>query len=104
MKAIGLIFRETLTSGAFEMKSHVLVFIDEAGNKYSDTFSEVRHNGRFEAYRYKGMAYEHMQNLMEAIFLNKVNKRTNVLAKALYLPQQIKKIKLWKGKSLLSRK
>lgn len=56
------------------MKSHVLVFIDEAGNEYSDTFSGVRHNGRFEAYQYKGMAYEHMQNLMEAIFLNKVNK------------------------------
>lgn len=74
MKAIDLIFRETLTEGQFEMKSHVLVFIDEAGNEYSNTFSEVRHNGRFEAYQYKGMAYEHMQNLMEAIFLNKVNK------------------------------
>lgn len=74
MKAIDLIFRETLTIGQFEMKSHVLVFIDEAGNEYSDTFSEVRHNGRFEAYQYNGMCYEHMQNLMEAIFLNKVNK------------------------------
>ena len=104
MKAIDLIFRETLTAGQFEMKSHILVFIDEAGNEYSDTFSEVRHNGRFEAYQYKGMAYEHMQNLMEAIFLNKVNKRTNVFAKALYLHQQIKKVKLWKSKSLLSRK
>jgi hypothetical protein len=41
------------------------------------------------------MGYEHMQNLMEAIFLNKVNKWTNVLAKALYLHQQIKSIKLW---------
>lgn len=40
MKAIDLIFRETLTAGQFEMKSHVLVFIDEAGNEYSDTFSE----------------------------------------------------------------
>lgn len=38
MKAIDLIFRETLTAGQFEMKSHVLVFIDEAGNEYSDTF------------------------------------------------------------------
>ena len=74
MKAINCIFRETIKEGKLEMKSHVLVFIDEAGNEYSDTFSEVRHNGRFEAYQYKGMAYEHMQNLMEAIFLNKVNK------------------------------
>lgn len=36
-----------LTEGQFEMKSHVLVFIDGAGNEYSDTFSEVRRNGRF---------------------------------------------------------
>lgn len=74
MKAIDLILRETLTEGQFEMKSHVLIFIDEAGNRYSDTFSEVRHNGRFEKYQYNGMGYEHMQNLMEAIFLNKANK------------------------------
>ena len=74
MKAIDLIFRETLTEGQFEMKNHVLVFIDEAGNEYGDTFSEVRRNGRFETYQYNGMGYEHMQNLMEAIFLNKVNK------------------------------
>lgn len=74
MKAIDLIFRETLTAGQFEMKSPVLVFIDEAGNGYSDTFSEVRHNGRFEEYQYNGMGYERMQDLMEAIFLNKVNK------------------------------
>nr|DAT68640.1 MAG TPA: hypothetical protein [Caudoviricetes sp.] len=74
MKAIDLIFRETMTEGQFEMKSHVLVFIDEAGNEYSDTFSEVRHNGRFEAYQYNGMEYQHMQDLLEAIFLNSVNK------------------------------
>lgn len=69
MKAIDLIFRETLTVGQFEMKSHVLVFIDEAGNEYSDTFSEVRHNGRFEEYQYNGMGYEHMQNPYGSYFL-----------------------------------
>lgn len=74
MRAIDLISRETLTVGQFEVKNHILVFIDEAGNEYSDTFSEVRHNDRFEAYQYNGMEYEHMQSLMEAIFLNKVNK------------------------------
>lgn len=74
MKAIDLIFRETLAEGQFEMKTHVLVFIDGAGNEYSDTFSEVRHNGRFEAYQYNGMEYRYMQDLMEAIFLNRVNK------------------------------
>lgn len=73
MKAIDLIFRETLTACQFEMKSHVLVFIDEAGNEYSDTFSEVRFNGRFEEYQYNGMGYRHMQDLLGAIFLNKVN-------------------------------
>lgn len=104
MKAIDLIFRETPTAGRFGMKSHVLVFVDEAGNGYRDTFSEVRHNGRFEAYQHKGIEYRHMQDLMEAIFLNKVNKWTNVFAKALYLHQQFKRIKLWRSKSLLSTK
>ena len=33
MEAIDLIFRETLTEGKFETKSHVLVFIDEAGKR-----------------------------------------------------------------------
>lgn len=94
MKAIDLIFRETLTAGQFEMKGHVLVFIDEAGNEYSDTFSEVRHSGRFEECQYNGMGYEYMQNLLEAISLNKVNKRTNVFAKALCLRQRFKRIKL----------
>lgn len=74
MKAIDLIFRETLTAGQFEMKSHILVFIDEAGNEYINAFLEVRHNGRFEECQYNGIDYEHMQNLLEAIFLNKVNK------------------------------
>lgn len=71
MKAIDLIFRETMTEGQFEMKSHVLVFIDEADNEYSDTFSEVRHNGRFEAYQYNGMGYEYMQPMLEAIYNKK---------------------------------
>lgn len=74
MGAIDLISRETLTEGQFGMKNHVLVFIGGAGNEYSDTFSEVRHNGRFEECQYNGMVYGHMQNLLEAIFLNKVNK------------------------------
>lgn len=58
MKATDLIFGETLTAGQFEMKSRILVFIDEAGNGYSDTFSEVRHSGRLEECQYNGMRYE----------------------------------------------
>lgn len=104
MKAIDLIFRWTPTEGRFETESRVSVFMDEAGNGYGDTFPEVRRNGRLEAYRYKGMAYGHMQNPMEAILLNKANRWTGVSAKALYLHRQIKKIKPWKSKSLLSRK
>lgn len=42
MKAIDLIFRETLTEGRFEMKSHVLVFIDEVGDEfYNETAAKV---------------------------------------------------------------
>lgn len=74
MRATDLIFGETLTEGQFGTKSRVLIFIDEAGNGYSDTFSEVRRNGRLEEYRYNGMGYEYMQNLLEAVFLNRVNK------------------------------
>lgn len=73
MKATDLIFRETPTAGQSGMKSRVSVFTDEAGNGYGDTFSEVRRNGRFEEYRYDGTGYEHMRNLTEAVFLNKVN-------------------------------
>lgn len=71
------------------MKSHVLVFIDEAGNEYSDTFSEVRHNGRFEEYQYNGMGYEYMQNLLEAIFLNKVNKWNQRICKSVIFASTI---------------
>lgn len=74
MGAIDLIFRETLTAGQSGMESRVSVFMDGAGNGYGNTFSGVRHNGRPEAYRYNGMDHGHMQNLSEAIFLNKVNK------------------------------
>lgn len=74
MKATDLIFGETPVPGQFGMKGHVLVFIDEAGNGYSDTFSEVRHNGRFGEYQYNGKGYGRMRNLMETVSLNKVNK------------------------------
>lgn len=101
MKAIDLIFRETLTGGQSGTESHVPVFTDGAGNKYGDTFSEVRRNGRFEAYRYNGTGCRHMRNLMEAIFLNKVNKWTDVSAKALYLHRQSKKGKAVEGRKFI---
>lgn len=94
MKAIDPISRGAPTAGQFEMKSRVSVFIDGAGNGHGDTFSEVRHSGGFEECRYNGTGHGCMQNLLEAIFLNKVNKRTNVFAKALYSRQQFKRIRL----------
>lgn len=94
MGAIGLIFRETPTEGRSGMEGHVSVLTDGAGNGYGDTFPEVRHDGRSGAYRYNGMGYRHMQGLMEAIFLDRVGKWTDVLAKALYLHRQFKRIRL----------
>lgn len=74
MKAINCIFRETIKEGRFEMKSHILVFLDDNGTEQSAPFTEVRFDGHFDSYQFEGVSYNFMQNLMEAIFLNKVNK------------------------------
>lgn len=74
MKAINCIFRETIKEGKFEMKSHILVFLDDNGTEQSAPFTEVRFDGHFDSYQFEGVSYSSMQNLMEAIFLNKVNK------------------------------
>lgn len=92
MDATGLIFRETPTAGQSGTESRVLVFMDGAGDGYGGTFPEVRHNGRSGKRRYNGMGCGHMRNLLEPIFLNKVNKWANVFAKALYSHRQSKKI------------
>lgn len=47
------------------MKSRILVFLDDNGTEQSAPFTEVR---------FEGVSYSSMQDLMEAIFLNKVNK------------------------------
>lgn len=74
MKAINCIFRETIKEGKFEMKSHILVFLDDNGTEQSAPFTEVRFDGHFDSYQFEGVSYNSMQDLMEAIFLNKVNK------------------------------
>lgn len=74
MKAINCIFRETIKEGKFEMKSHILVFLDDNGTEQSAPFTEVRFGGHFDSYQFEGVSYSSMQDLMEAIFLNKVNK------------------------------
>lgn len=76
MKAINCIFRETIKEGKFEMKSHNLVFLGDNGTEQSAPFTEVRFDGHFDSYQFEGggVSYSSMQDLMEAIFLNKVNK------------------------------
>lgn len=74
MKAINCIFRETIKEGKFEMKSHILVFLDGNGMGQSAPFTEVRFDGHFDSYQFEGVLYSSMQDLMEAIFLNTVNK------------------------------
>lgn len=74
MKAINCNFRETIKEGKFEMKSHILVFLDDNGTEQSAPFAEVRFDGHFDSYQFEGVSYSSMQDLMEAIFLNTVNK------------------------------
>lgn len=74
MKAVNCIFRETIKEGKFEMKSHILVFLDDDGTEQSAPFTEVRHDGHFDGYRYEGVTYDFMQPMLEAIY-NKKKKR-----------------------------
>ena len=71
MRAINCIFRETLVDGQFKIKSHVLVFIDDKGNEFSETFSEVYHNEKFERYQYEGEEFRFMQTMLEKIYSKK---------------------------------
>lgn len=74
MKAIDCIFRETIKEGRLEMRSHILVFLDDDGTERSAPFTEVRFDGHFDSYQFEGASYGSMPSLLEAIFLNKVNK------------------------------
>lgn len=39
MKAIDCIFRETIKDGNLEMKSHILIFLDDRGTEQSAPFT-----------------------------------------------------------------
>lgn len=71
MKSIDCIFRETLVDGQFKIKSHVLVFMDERGNKFSESFSEVYFDEKFESYQYDGEEFRFMQPMLEKIYSKK---------------------------------
>lgn len=66
MKTIDCIFRETIKVGKFEMKSHILVFLDDTG-----TFTEVYFDGHFDSYQFEGVAYSSAQPMLEAIYNKK---------------------------------
>ena len=77
MKSIDCIFRETLVDGSFKIKSRVLVFIDEKGSEFSESFSEVYHNEKFESYQYDCEEFQFMQQMLEKIYSKKtLTKRT----------------------------
>lgn len=71
MKCIDCIFRETLVDGSFKIKSHVLVFIDEKGDEFSESFSEVYRNEKFESYQCDGEEFQFMQQMLEKIYSKK---------------------------------
>ena len=71
MKAINCIFRETIKEGKFEMKSHILIFLDDRGTEQNSPFTEVRFDGHFDSYQYEGIAYDFMQPMLEAIYNKK---------------------------------
>lgn len=57
--------------GLSKFKSHVLVFIDKDGNEFSESFSEVYHNEKFESYQYDGEEFQFMQPMLEKIYSKK---------------------------------
>lgn len=65
------IFRETLVDGSFKIKSHMLVFIDKDGDEFSESFSEVYRNEKFESYQYDGKEFQFMQQMLEKIYSKK---------------------------------
>lgn len=71
MKSIDCIFRETLVTGSFTIKSHILVFINAKGDEFSESFSEVYYNGKFESYQYDGEEFRFMQPMLEKIYSKK---------------------------------
>lgn len=78
MRAINCINAGHLVDGDFITINHILVYVDDKGNEYNTSFSEVRFKRKIESYQFNGESYKFLQPLMEAIFLNKVNEITNV--------------------------
>lgn len=71
MKAIDCIFRGAIKEGNFEVKSHILVFLDDNGTGQSAPFTEVYFDGHFDSYQFEGVAYKSMQPMLEAIYNKK---------------------------------
>lgn len=65
MKAINCIFRETIKEGKFEMKSHILVFLDDNGTEQSAPFTEVRFDGHFDSYQFEGFIFSYYSQRLD---------------------------------------
>lgn len=65
MKAINCIFRETIKEGKFEMKSHILVFLDDNGTEQIAPFTEVRFDGRFDSYQFEGFIFSYYSQRLD---------------------------------------
>ena len=78
MRAIDCINVGHLTDGDFTIINHILVYVDDKGNEYNTSFSEVHFRRKIESYQFNGESYKFLQPLMEAIFLNRVNEITNL--------------------------
>lgn len=71
MKALNCIFTEIIKEGRFELKSHILVFLDDNGTEQSAPFTEVHFDGHFDSYQFEGVSYDSMQSMLEAIYNKK---------------------------------
>lgn len=65
MKAIDCIFRETIKDGNFEMKSHILIFLDDNGTEQSAPFTEVRFDRHFDSYQFEGFIFSYYSQRLD---------------------------------------
>ena len=79
MRAIDIKNNGVITEGKYTIASHILIYVDDCGNEYSTAFSEVREGYRLDSYQFDGKEYNFLGQVIDAIFLNKVNEITNLV-------------------------
>lgn len=78
MRAINRISAGHLSDGDLIIINHILVYVDNKGNGYNTSFSEVCFKREMESYQFNGGSFQFLQPPMEAIFSNKVKEITDV--------------------------